>query len=394
MNTDRRSNKLNKIDPICGMRGTIEAYGYYFCSRHCIKKYEEQNKTGREKCCACETKPEKWYKDRLFIVISALVLIQIIHFILEYFGIKILHNLIFSFYQYVKKIYLALIIGLLLGGLIDYFVPREYVTKYLSKHKKTTIFYSVGLGFLMSACSHGILAIAIELYRKGASTPAVISFLLASPWANLPVTIILFGFFGIKAIFFVISAIVIAIITGLIYQILDRRCLIECNAHTIDGNEDFSILQDIKKRFKKTEFNLENFKNCIVGILRGSWDLSKMILWWIIIGIFLASLASAYIPKHLFVHYMGPTLFGLFITLILATVIEICSEGTAPLAFEIFRQTSAFGNSFVFLMAGVATDYTEIGLIWSNIGKKSALWLPIITVPQIVILGYLFNIFL
>jgi hypothetical protein len=44
-------------------------------------------------------------------------------------------------------------------------------------------------------------------------------------------------------------------------------------------------------------------------------------------------------------------------------------------------------------MAGVATDYTEIGLIWHNIGKKTALWLPIITVPQILILGLIFNIF-
>ena len=75
----------------------------------------------------------------------------------------------------------------------------------------------------------------------------------------------------------------------------------------------------------------------------------------------------------------------------LATVIEICSEGSSPMAFEIFRQTGAFGNSFVFLMAGVATDYTEIGLIWSNIGKKAALWLPVITLPQILILGYVFN---
>jgi len=45
-------------------------------------------------------------------------------------------------------------------------------------------------------------------------------------------------------------------------------------------------------------------------------------------------------------------------------------------------------------MAGVATDYTEIGLIWSNIGKKAALWLPVITIPQIIILGYLFNLLL
>ena len=88
---------------------------------------------------------------------------------------------------------------------------------------------------------------------------------------------------------------------------------------------------------------------------------------------------------------MGPTLLGLLVTLVLATIIEVCSEGTAPLAFEIFKQTNAFGNSFVFLMAGVATDYTEIGLIWSNIGKKTAIWLPIVTVPQIILLGYIFN---
>jgi len=64
------------------------------------------------------------------------------------------------------------------------------------------------------------------------------------------------------------------------------------------------------------------------------------------------------------------------------------------MAFEIFTQTGAFGNSFVFLMAGVATDYTEIGLIWSNIGKRAAIWLPIVAVPQIIALGFLFNMFL
>jgi uncharacterized membrane protein YraQ (UPF0718 family) len=61
------------------------------------------------------------------------------------------------------------------------------------------------------------------------------------------------------------------------------------------------------------------------------------------------------------------------------------------LAFEIFKQTGALGNSFVFLMAGVATDYTEIGLLWHNLGKRTAIWLPIITVPQIIILGYFAN---
>ncbi len=107
-----------------------------------------------------------------------------------------------------------------------------------------------------------------------------------------------------------------------------------------------------------------------------------MVLWWILIGTFLASLARSYVPHSFFANYMGAGLLGLVVTLGVATVIEICSEGTAPLAFEIFKQTGAFGNAFVFLMAGVVTDYTEIGLIWANIGRRAALWLPLITVPQ------------
>ena len=119
-----------------------------------------------------------------------------------------------------------------------------------------------------------------------------------------------------------------------------------------------------------------------------------MVVWWILIGMILAAFARAFVPHEFFMKYMGPTLLGLGITLIFATIIEVCSEGSSVLAFEIFNQTKAFGNSFTFLMAGVATDYTEIGLIWSNIGRKTAIWLPIITVPQIIFLGYLFNILL
>ena len=63
----------------------------------------------------------------------------------------------------------------------------------------------------------------------------------------------------------------------------------------------------------------------------------------------------------------------------------------AIVAFEIFAKTGALGNPFIFLMAGVATDYTEIGLLWSNIGKRTALWLPAVTVPQILLVAYLFN---
>ncbi|MBU2568255.1 MAG: permease [Elusimicrobia bacterium] len=382
---------IDKTDPICGMEGTIQAHGHYFCSGACIKKYEQKNNITQEKCPGCVVKQKKWYRENLFLVVLGLACVHVINFVFSLYGITVLDGLIFSFHDYIKRIWLAVILGLFIGGIIDYFIPREYITKYLSRNKKSTVFYSVGFGFLMSVCSHGILAISIELYKKGASTSSVIAFLLASPWANFPVTILLFSFFGIKALFFIISAIVIAIITGLIYQVLEKKGMVESNKNVFQPEQDFSIIKDIKTRMKGTRINPESLKITLMGIMNGSWSLAKMVLWWILIGMFLASATATYIPKDFFIHYMGSGLSGLLVTLALATVIEICSEGSAPLAFEIFRQTGAFGNSFVFLMAGVSTDYTEIGLLWSNIGRKTALWLPVITVPQVLILGYLFN---
>ena len=69
-----------------------------------------------------------------------------------------------------------------------------------------------------------------------------------------------------------------------------------------------------------------------------------MVMWWLIIGMVMASFARAYIPNHIFIEYMGPTVLDLFITLFFATIIEVCSEGSSPLAFEIFNQTGAFGK--------------------------------------------------
>ncbi|UCD17825.1 MAG: permease, partial [Candidatus Zixiibacteriota bacterium] len=73
---------------------------------------------------------------------------------------------------YFKTIWWAVLLGLLLGGVIDHYVPREYISHILAKPARRTIVNSVLLGFLMSACSHGILAISIELHKKGASNPA------------------------------------------------------------------------------------------------------------------------------------------------------------------------------------------------------------------------------
>jgi len=386
------------IDPVCGMKVKEDEHvihldhdgeRVFFCSKHCLEKYSKENniKPDIGLCESCIGVP--WYKQRIFTVSVIMALVLTV----SYF-VPALIPLRENIFEYGKLIWWAVGLGLLIGGAIDHFIPREYISKMLTKDEKKTILHAVGLGFLMSACSHGILAIAVQLYKKGASVPAVIAFLLASPWANLTYTLLLFSLFGVKALYIVFSVIVIALITGLAYQLLDRSNKIEKNPHTLDVDEDFSIRKDVKRRLSEYKFSPSDVPKTASSILHGAWSLATMIVWWILVGILAASIIGAYVPPHFFMKYAGPTALGLFITLLAATVIEVCSEGSSPIAFEIFSQTGAFGNSFVFLMAGVATDYTEIGILWTNIGKKTAMWLPLIAGPQIIVLGYLFNILL
>jgi hypothetical protein len=193
-------------------------------------------------------------------------------------------------------------------------------------------------------------------------------------------------------LFIIIAAIIVAVNTGFIFMFLEKKGLIEKNKNIVEVSEGFSILNDFRLRLKHYRLGLNSIIADSKGVIKGAMALSDMVLWWIILGILIASIAGAYIPVHFFHKFMGPTLLGLIVTLALATIIEVCSEGSSPLAFEIYRQTGALGNSFVFLMAGVATDYTEIGLLWTNVGKRTAIWMPVITVPQIVIIGYIANL--
>lgn len=285
-----------------------------------------------------------------------------------------------SLLSYLAIVWWAVLLGLVLGGIIDYFVPDGFIVRLLGTKKKRTLLNAVFAGLLMSACSHGILAIAIQLYKKGASVPAVITFLLASPWANLPMTILLFGFFGWRAIYIVGGAMLIALTTGLIFTALDKLGWIEDSS---DAAQPEDVSWD-----RVTNFDLSK---SLQGVASGAVSLANMVLWWILIGITAAAVIGAYVPEHFFMQYLGPDTAGMLVTLLFATVIEVCSEGTSPIAFEIFNKVGVLGNPFVFLMAGVATDYTEIGLLWSNIGRRTAIWLPIVTVPQILLLGALLN---
>lgn len=375
-----------KVDEQTALRLAWQGQDYYFCSQHCREKFISEHKIEAPVCASCGAEKGLPWRQNKIVFLSAIFLLIFV------FG-DFLGAWREQLWSYIRIVAWPITFGLFLGGVIDWLVPREYISVLLAGDKKRTIPYAVAAGFLMSACSHGILALAIQLYRKGAAPAAVVAFLLASPWANLPLTILMFGFFGYKTLLIVSFAVVIALITGYIFMSFDRGNLIEKNPQTVTVSTDFSIPRDIKQRWQRAKFGPTSAWLGSRAIWAGSVSLANMVLWWIMLGMLIASAVAAFLPPHFMHEYMGPTILGLLVTLAIATVIEICSEGSAPLAFEIYRQTGAIGNSFVFLLAGVVTDYTEIGLLWTNIGWRTAVLMPVITVPQVLFLGWLANVF-
>ena len=377
-----------KRDPICGMTGVIERHGHWFCSEHCAAEFERRAKgAGGTTEVSCQTVQQPWYFDPWVWVPASGLLLGTAS---VWWPAAAMASAIYN--GYIKQMAVPLLIGLIFGGIVDHFVPREYIIRLMSGPKKRVIARSTLLGFLASSCSHGCLALTLELYRKGASVPAVVSFLLASPWASMSFTLILLSLFGLKGLAIVVGALAVSLLTGLIFQRLDRRGLIETNPKTLPVEEGFSIRRDIAERFARYHLTSRQLAADLQGILTGMIPLGRMVLGWVQFGLILSTLLGSLVPHHFISRYLGPSLGGLLLTMLTAAVIEVCSEGTAPLAFELYRHTGALGNSFAFLMGGVVTDYTELGALWTTIGRRTVFWMLIVTLPLVLVMGILLNL--
>lgn len=270
-------------------------------------------------------------------------------------------------------------------------IPKEYFSAILGKGGSFNGLLRACLaGLFLDLCNHGILMVGAKLYERGVSTAQVMTFLIASPWNSFSLTLILIALIGFKwtMVFIVLSA-VIALVTGLLFQLCETHTLLPKNPNHVEVPEAFCVTADAKKRLKTFKPSIPFF----VSIIKDSQNEAAMLLRWLFFSVVLIALTRAFLPMDMFESMFGPTVLGLFATLGVATVLEICSEGSAPIASEFIKSANAPGNAFTFLMAGVSTDYTEI-LILKDATKswKIALFLPLLSVPQILLIGYAMNV--
>lgn len=292
-------------------------------------------------------------------------------------------------FRLMNQMWIGLALGILALGFIGK-VPQNIVQGFMGRGGTFSgTLRACVAGLFLDLCNHGILMVAAKLYERGVSYGQVLAFLIASPWNSLSLTLILFSLIGIKwTLLFIAGSAVVAVLTGWLAAIVIGRSDLPDNLNRIELDKDFSLKKEVKESWSGATLNVAFFRSAIFDGIRES----RMIVRWLLLGTFLAACLATFVPEDAFSTWFGPTLLGLLATLVAATVIEVCSEGSVPIAAELLTRANAPGNSFTFLMAGAATDYTEIAILRQVTGSwKLTFLLPLLALPQILILAILFN---
>lgn len=300
-----------------------------------------------------------------------------------------LHSFFHTSYEMVNAMWWGVISASIFVGLLGR-IPRELILSLLGRPgSKRGIVRATLAGLLLDLCNHGILILAMKLYERGASIGQVMAFLIASPWNSLTLTLILVGLIGLPwTLLFILGSLVIAWLSGWVFDRLVERNHLPQNPNHIEFVKR-PFWSGLKQAWKQEDWSAR----AVIAMVWQGFKESKSVLRWIVFGIVMIALIRTFVPADSFSVWFGASASGLLLTLLAATVIEVCSEGSSPIAADLVNRASAPGNAFSFLMAGAATDYTEIMAVQNTTRSWAiALALPLITVPQVLLIGWLMNL--
>lgn len=302
--------------------------------------------------------------------------------------IDILIQIVVQTGLYILQVWYWIVLGFILAGFVQEFIPSDFFARHLGS-KKIDIAKGSVLGVACDVCSHGVLPIAVSIFKSGASRAATVAFIVATPWIGVMETLILLSFVGIRMTLIVsVLSVVIAFLTGLVISFLEKRKIIE----TFPGKEAKGIQHHccsphIHKHDKKASSR-------IYSALHYSLDNFRMIGKWFVIGFIAAGAVKVLIPQEIIQTWLGSAVHSVPFGMLITSVIEVCSEGTVPVIGALYQAGASAGAVFAMLMAGVATDLTEIGVISSTMGKRTAIAVLAAVSSLTLIFGYMINIFL
>ena len=286
-----------------------------------------------------------------------------------------------------------LLVGLIFVGVLHVFVKKEFVTKHIGNNNISSIIKASLLGVPLPICSCGVVPMAIQLKRNGASNGAVISFLISTPQTGVDSIIATYGLLGLPfAIFRPFAALISGVVGGVLINIFVKKDL------DFSNNDDSSCssCSDHNKSNVHTHDNVRKEKNIygkIVDVFNYAFgefldDISIHFL----LGLIVATLIATIIPDDFFVNIgVNNGLISMLIMIAIGLPMYICSTSSIPIAIVLLLKGFSPGAAFVFLFVGPVTNAASIAVLSKTLGKKvTGIYLVVVSLIAIIF-GYLLN---
>jgi len=292
-----------------------------------------------------------------------------------------------------------LLLGLLIAGLMKAWVPSKILSKHLGQGKSAVIKAAL-IGAPLPLCSCGVIPVATELRRSGASAPATASFLVATPETGIDSVSVSYALLGpIFAVYRPLAAIMSAIITGLLVSTVKSGNVkspvikSEQNINTCCSNASAKkeLLKPVTKSCCSTVEQIKSapkvssccstvetasaqprlldevIKKTQTGVYYAATKLIDDIIVWLAIGLIFAAIIRTFLPQELLLSY-GSGLPAMLLMIAISIPMYICATASTPIAAGFIMAGLSPGTALVFMMAGPATNISTLGVIKNEMG--------------------------
>ncbi len=274
-------------------------------------------------------------------------------------SMELIHQFIGSLVYLSREMSIWLLIGFLFAGILNVFIDKKLIAKYLGGKRLKEILYGSLFGIPLPLCSCGVIPTGIAIYKNGASGSATVSFLISTPQTGVDSILATYSLMGLP---FAIARPIVALFSGVLGGLITRSIGSDCPKN----------IQIIQTKTIQTEEAEEKFGSKIKKVFRYGFkeffdDLAK----WLFIGLLLAALMDVLIPSGFFAQNLDNSFLQMLMMLITAIPLYTCATGSIPIAGVLMMKGLSPGAALVFLMAGPATSIASIAVLGKALGKKN-----------------------
>jgi hypothetical protein len=257
------------------------------------------------------------------------------------------------------------VIGVAAAGLVHVFVSRALMARHLGGRGFRSVAMAALLGAPLPLCSCSVLPTAFALRRKGAGRGATVSFLISTPETSLDSVAVTWALMGpLMAIMRPVAAVLTALVAGLLELVRSRRLpepAPEPDAepvceHCATGEGEHVEPPGRWRRFWRFT----------------ALDLGDEIGPTLALGLLVAGIIGAVVPKEFFERYLGSPLASMLVMLAVGLPLYVCATASTPMAAMMVLRGLNPGAALVFLLVGPATNVATVLTVARMFGKLSA----------------------